>query len=266
MNQRHTFFAAVVTFLCLFVISSAAGTVAVPAPFFYGYVTDNTTTTTVISSPGNYTQGHISASVFAMPNAGSSMATACSIGPTSPINCVTGGNVSITYYFTVTGGNVGDPVNVLLDGLLRGSVSGSGTGVNASESMSATLAVSDNGNTLSYTLQGGCIDICSWQQQWNGTLAMPMAVGDIATVTITNDLNMSLVSYPLQGQVGSGTAYADPYIYVDPNTPNASQYSIVVSQGIGNVPLSPTPEPSSLMLLGSGIAGLAGVLRRKLSA
>ena len=263
MNQRHTFIAAVVTFLCLFVISSAAGTVAVPAPFFYGYVTDNNTTTTVIAGPGSYTQGHISASVFAMPNAGSLMATSCSTGSTYPNNCVTGGNVSITYYFTVTGGNVGDPVNVLLDGLLSGSVSGNGTGVNASESMSATLSVSDNGNTVSYTLQGGCIDVCSWQQQWKGTLAIPMAVGDIGTVTINNDLNMSLVVYPNVTQVGSGSAYADPYIYVDPNDPNASLYSIVVSPGIGNVPLGSTPEPPSLMLVGSGLAGLAGFISRK---
>ena len=264
MNQRHTFIAAVVTFLCLSVISSAAGTVSLPAPDFYGFVTDNNASTTVITSPGSYTQGQISASVFAMPNAGSSMVTACSTGWTYPNNCVTGGGVSITYYFTVTGGNVGDPVNVLLDGLLRGSVSGSGTGVNASESMSATLSVSDNGNAVSHTLQGGCIGNCSWQQQWQGTLAIPMAVGDIGTVTIDNNLNMSLVVYPLLWQVGSGAAYADPYIYIDPNMPNAGQYGIAVSQGIGNVPLGATPEPSSLMLLGSGIAGLAGVFRRKL--
>lgn len=178
---------------------------------------------------------------------------------------MTGGGVSITYYFTVTGGNAGDPVNVFVDGLLSGAVSGSGTGVNASESMSAILSVSDNGNVVSHTLQGGCIDVCSWQQNWMGILSIPMAVGDIGTVTIDNSLNLSLVVYPLMVQAGSGSAYADPYIYIDPNTPNATLYSIVVSPGVGNVPLGSTPEPSSLMLLGSGVVGLAGLLRRKIA-
>ena len=153
-----------------------------------------------------------------------------------------------------------------MDGVLSGAVSGNGTGVNATESMSASLSVSDNGNTVSYTLQGGCIGNCYWQQQWKGTLAIPMAVGDIGTVTVDNNLGLSLVTYPLVAQVGSGAAYADPYIYVDPNDPNASLYSIVVSPGVGNVPLGNTPEPSSLVLLGSGMAGLAGMIRRKLSA
>ena len=44
--------------------------------------------------------------------------------------------------------------------------------------------------------------------------------------------------------------FAEPCIEVDPNFANASDYSIVVSQGIGNTPVSATPEPSSLALAG----------------
>ena len=98
---------------------------------------------------------------------------------------------------------------------------------------------------------------------------MQMAVGDIGTVWIETDIDteagISGCPTPncVQG-LATASALADPYIYIDPTTPNASQYSIVVSQGIGNTPSGSTPEPSSLILLGSGLAGLGGVLRRRL--
>jgi hypothetical protein len=266
MNHRHTFFAAVVTFLCVFVVSSAAG--VVPDPFYYGYMTYQQQQTVLEDGPGSYSVGPGSGLVSAMPNPAVLLDSTCSAGATYPNTCSLGASLSITYYFEVTGGNSGDQVNVLMDSILRSS----GTGANAESSVwtNAQVSLSAYGNTVGHDLQYTCgPGNCGYQHNWAGTLSMQMTVGDIGTVTIETDIDTEAGITGCPGPnciLGLATAstLADPYIYIDPNTPNAWEYSIVVSNGIGNNPLGTTPEPSSLMLLGSGVAGLAGVLRRKL--
>jgi len=61
---------------------------------------------------------------------------------------------------------------------------------------------------------------------------------------------------------GPASALADPFISVDPSTPNASEYSIVVSDGVSN---SPVPLPTSAWLMLSGLGGLV-LLGRKRTA
>jgi hypothetical protein len=61
----------------------------------------------------------------------------------------------------------------------------------------------------------------------------------------------------------SARAFADPFIYVDPTFPNASLYGVVVSPGVGNVPISPVPEPAPAMLRLAASALIAFRLMRR---
>ena len=67
------------------------------------------------------------------------------------------------------------------------------------------------------------------------------------------------------GVNGPSSAFADPFIEVDPSFANASDLQVIVSAGIGNSQDSPsaTPEPVSFALAGIGLVGVALIRRRK---
>jgi hypothetical protein len=66
--------------------------------------------------------------------------------------------------------------------------------------------------------------------------------------------------------LGGSAAFIDPYVVVDPSTPNASLYTLVFSAGIDNTPLAGmgggVPEPASWALLLAGVALVGAALRR----
>jgi hypothetical protein len=99
----------------------------------------------------------------------------------------------------------------------------------------------------------GCPDQST---DFDGTLQVKTNPGYIGTVEMIVEAGGAFSDDP-----NSGYAYVDPYFYIDPSTPDASAYSITLSDGVGNG-LQGVPEPGAwaLMLTGVGVAG-AGLRR-----
>jgi hypothetical protein len=115
-------------------------------------------------------------------------------------------------------------------------------------------------NTLLGTNQYG-YELFRWD--WNGQPGLtdiPIGPGG-GYMTLSNACSTSgcSISNPIYWDENSGpsTAYE--------NTIGSIPSESFTLSGEGGTPPPTTPEPSSIMLFGSGILGLAGVLRRKLT-
>jgi hypothetical protein len=80
--------------------------------------------------------------------------------------------------------------------------------------------------------------------------------------TLSNIITkISLSATAAASNFQSATAAIDPYIVIDPSTPDASRLTLILSPGIGNEPLhSGVPEPSTwaMLALGFAVLGFAG--------
>lgn len=88
------------------------------------------------------------------------------------------------------------------------------------------------------------------------------------TVYTNSDVPVYLSAFVYAGNKGSGFAFADPIISIDPSFASydpdyLSHYSLEFSPGAGNSSAGTVPEPATwaLMLIGFGGAGLA--MRRR---
>ena len=85
---------------------------------------------------------------------------------------------------------------------------------------------------------------------------VPFAANTAYTVYLY--ANASATQQVVTGSNGGGgttMAFVDPQLTIDPMTPNASDYSIALSAGIGNA--APVPEPATAWTLAMGLGGLA---------
>jgi hypothetical protein len=162
----------------------------------------------------------------------------------------------LAYQFVVVGPDSG-PVPIIVRGSATSSVTGEyidyGYHDNQTATASAGLRVSNlSGLTDGYELAcasdvaGEC---GSFPSTFSGDLDVSIAPGTTEFV--------SLVVNVFATYAASASAELDPIIFVDPTFADASEYSIQVSSGIGNLAPEAVPEPTAwaLMILGLGLAG-----------
>jgi hypothetical protein len=154
-----------------------------------------------------------------------------------------GGLANLTYYFEVTGGDLNDPVPLLISTNLITSVSGGGDTYGFAE-----IIVSDAGSTTNEVVctQSGSPCLGNPPNNFSGTLQLTALSGVVGEVYL--EIEASAGTYASLGR-GTASAYADPQITIDPNLAGAGNYEILFSDGVGNGSSS-TPEPGTLLLIG----------------
>ena len=80
--------------------------------------------------------------------------------------------------------------------------------------------------------------------------------------TMLSGFSFSTPYAPVSNSANNYFLYGDTYTGGPPGNEGVIEYGHIVAP---DVPVPTAPEPSSLMLFGSGILGLAGILRRRLA-
>jgi hypothetical protein len=162
----------------------------------------------------------------------------------------------LNYSFEVIGGVPGTTVPVDIDVVLQAIPNSIGhvfSEIDVAANTTASETICDSGGI-------GC-GAGTGETSFTGVLQVD-ALSDTAYVTTGPSFNQGVhLEVEAIGALGNssdfdgGTVSADPHLFVDPAFPNASEYSIVLSPGVGNaVPTIPEPGTWALTLI--GFAGL----------
>lgn len=173
-----------------------------------------------------------------------------------------GSLAQVKYGFEVVGGNPGDevPVDILFDLRASATVDGLDATFGGIASAQADLNVLHQGQSIffqcasSVTFSSPC-----GGASFAGTTAMTAVSGDTS-----NQLQLRALAgtgpNPFPNSLDA-SAFADPLIFVDPTFLGAGQYSIVLTDGVGNGIASTVPEPAAGWLAAAGLLALMGRVR-----
>jgi len=159
-------------------------------------------------------------------------------------------STSAQYYFQVEGGVDGDVVPLLIQTSLSSSGSG---GAGASLRVHTSAELVDQEVDVCTNPNG----FCAVPSTFSGSLethASSGAVGDYINIFASAGVGDSLTP--------ETAASVDPFIFIDPSFANASGYSIVLSDGVGNA-VSPVPEPAAALMTITGILLVVTTRRRR---
>ena len=237
-------------FLSLAVVGGAAAIPATAAPltaastFVQCFADGNNSFHSTECTQG----GFIGVPPSAFASASLSPLPSVSVEVTSPPAAVlgAGADANATYWFQVTGGNVGDAVPIMVE---------FGLSVFSTAESSALARIIVRTSVVPFTVEEV---VCNPQECDEKTLSDILSIPAKSGSTSDSVTLYALAQSPAT-RVSNETAraFADPRIFVDPSFPNASLYSIVLSPGVGNgnEPLAAAPEPAALwfvaLLLGA---------------
>ena len=213
---------------------------------FSGYETKQ------ITAPGNYSESDGTSTVAATVSYSPSPLLKAS-GSTSSGQSIAG--LQLTYYFEILGSSA--PVTVPVKVTAAGGYTYTQTGDAFGDSFEAILQV--DGPNVDITKTADVTTAPSWtlnnvyQFKTNQVYHVEMqAVG-----AVTSGISGGTASFSVQ---------VDPVFTIDPTLADASSYSFVFSNGIGNVSAVPEPSTWALMLLGFVGVGAMAYRRRNQSA
>jgi hypothetical protein len=183
------------------------------------------------------------------------------------------GQAALTYYLEATSRS-GASGMVTLDMSTSASTDAVASGTplgNAYANSEASLIISSGGNQLVYYFSQSqdcdpiVFDACSGASSVNTFKPMTrLSVLSGASVEVNMYVGGDADIYGSGGGTASASGSVDPYFQIDASTPDASNYSLVFSAGIGNAP-QPVPLPASAWLMLSALGGLAMVGRKRSS-